>query len=200
VSGNFRNDSEKYHDYNIHVGKRLIFIDNEIDEFVASEFIKNMNLLDASPSQKEQEITLDINTPGGNDQAGWAIYDRIRQSPCYVTGRVFADCSSMGTIILQACDERIIAENVCLLFHEGTDAVPEKHSRDAESYLKQIPVWRKRMYDLYKQCTGLRRSQLESLVKMDKYVYAKQALELGFVDKILENEPPEWYNKRIKNK
>ena len=162
-----------------------------------SIFIKNLNILD---TVSDEPIIVDINSPGGDVENGWAIYDRIRQSHSRVIAKVWGDCSSMATIVLQACDEREASSNSLFLFHEGTVEKGEDHVRNFEAYAKILPLDRNRMYEIYHQATGFTRNRLEKLFTLDKFITAQTALEMGFIDKINENDHPEWYKDRIRAK
>ncbi len=192
-----RDDTERYHEHNIHIKNRTIYFYGEVDEFTANEFIKNINILDAV---SDEPIIVDINSAGGEVDNGWAIYDRIRQSKSRIIAKVWGDCSSMATIILQACDEREASENSLFLFHEGTAEKDVDHVRNFESYVKLLPLDRDRTYKVYHEATGLTRNRLEKLFTFDKFITAQTALDMGFIDKINENDHPEWYKDRIRNK
>jgi len=190
----FRDDSEKYHEYGWHQQKRLIRLMGEIDEAAAQQFIANMTLLDEGPGGKKQEpIIIDIYSIGGDAIAGWAIYDRIRQSPSFVTGRVWGEASSAASFILQACDERHIDEHAALMLHEGSHDAGEDHNRNAEAAAAQIPIYRKFMIKIFARAMCRSEQFIESFLIIDKYIYAEEALRKGLVDKILENSEPEWY-------
>lgn len=190
----FRDDSQKYHDNSFHLQKRLVWIRGEINEDTATEFIANMNLLDEGPGGKKKEaITIDIYTTGGCSISAWAIYDRIRQSACFITGRVWGEASSAGAYILQACDERLISEHGALMLHEGEDGLTTNHKRNVESYAKQIPVYRGFQIEAFSRALCKSKRSVETLLQFDKYYYADEALEEGLVDRILENSEPEWY-------
>ncbi|MDX1470254.1 MAG: ATP-dependent Clp protease proteolytic subunit [Flavobacteriaceae bacterium] len=182
MSRNIRDDAERYHQNNINLQKRLIYISAEIDSDVAVEFIKNMDILEAA--SEERDIQVRLYTPGGDETAGWAIYDRIRQSPCTVIGEVCGDCSSMGTIILQAFDHRIASEHSLFLFHEGSSEIPEDHVQNVKAAAKLIDLGNDWMYKIYMKSTGKTRKQLERVFRMDRYLTAPMALKEKFIDEI----------------
>jgi ATP-dependent protease ClpP protease subunit len=62
-----------------------------------------------------------MNNPGGDWYHGMAIYDAIKYSSCECTIKVYGHAMSMGSIILQAADHRIMMPNSRFMIHYGYD-------------------------------------------------------------------------------
>jgi ATP-dependent Clp endopeptidase proteolytic subunit ClpP len=88
-----------------------------VDNFMAEFFIKGMHLLESRGGDKE--ITIIMNNPGGDWYHGMAIYDCIKNSSCHCTIRVFGHAMSMGSIILQSADSRIMMPSSRFMIHYG---------------------------------------------------------------------------------
>lgn len=77
-----------------------------------------------------------------------AIYDIIRLSPSHIYGTAWGYATSMGSIILQAFDTRIITPNCVLMIHDGKDSLTGT-PKSVEAWAKQSKKIRKRTYEIY---------------------------------------------------
>jgi ATP-dependent Clp protease protease subunit len=183
-----RDDVDKFFSYSIHIPSRTLYMGDEVDEEMAELFLKGMTLLQA---MKEDSIHVIMNNTGGDEYHGLAIFDAIATSKCHVTITAYGHAMSMGSWILQAADERILAPNCTVMVHYGVwyggDAVRnvvlasakemERLNRAMEaSYLKRMKQVDKR-YTLRK---------LQKLLETDSYFTAEEAVEMGLADRILE--------------
>lgn len=89
-----------------------------VDFVMAEYFIKGMHVLE---SKNSKPITIVMNNPGGDWYHGMAIYDAISCSPCEITIKVYGHAMSMGSVILQAADHRIMMPNSRFMIHYGYD-------------------------------------------------------------------------------
>lgn len=113
------------------VGKTYDDDETGVDNFMAEYFIKGMHLLEKKNA--DQEIMIIMNNPGGDWYHGMAIYDAIINSPCHCTVKVFGHAMSMGSIILQAADHRIMMPNSRFMIHYGYDG-KYGHSKTFEKW------------------------------------------------------------------
>ena len=90
-----------------------------VDAFMAESVIKAMYLLETLNSDP---ITILMNNPGGDFFHGLAIYDAISTTKSHCTIKVFGHAMSMGSIILQAADTRIMMPNSRFMIHYGYDS------------------------------------------------------------------------------
>lgn len=90
--------------------------DTSIADVSAELFIKGLHVLEAKNSKP---ITILMNSPGGDWYHGMAIYDAIKCSPCKITIRVYGHAMSMGSVILQAADHRIMMPRSRFMIHYG---------------------------------------------------------------------------------
>jgi ATP-dependent protease ClpP protease subunit len=121
-----RENLDSWFDLNLDVDGRFIYMgsvgkdysENEtgVDNFMAEYFIKGMHILE---NRSDKPITVIMNNPGGDVYHGFAIYDSIKTSNCHCTIKVFGHAMSMGSIILQAADHRIMLPNSRFMIHYG---------------------------------------------------------------------------------
>lgn len=90
-----------------------------VDAFMAESIIKSIYLLE---NQNTDNITILMNNPGGDFFHGLAIYDAIKAAKSHCTITVYGHAMSMGSLILQAADHRIMMPNSRFMIHYGYDS------------------------------------------------------------------------------
>lgn len=192
-----RDDVDKFHDYSLYVPTRTIYMGSEnvsedgeqeagVNSTMAERQIKNLHILDAA---SEEPIMIVMNNPGGDVNHGLAIYDAIKACRSHVTVKVFGYAMSMGSIILQAADERIMSENASQMIHYGTMGIQShvktvyKHADES----KRIDKWMETMYlnKIKEKNPHFTLARLQRMLHHDTFLTAKQSVELGLADKIL---------------
>ena len=183
-----RDDLDRFFDYSIHIPSRTIFIGGEVEEEMAEFFLKAMHVMLAQSSEK---ITIIMNSGGGDEYDGLAMYDAIACSHAPVSIVLYGSAMSMGSWIPQAADERIMSPHCTMMLHYGSWGGYELDSRHVDAMAAE----NKRLTILMEE-TYLRRirekqpkfaaAKLKKMLSDEAFLTAKQALELGLVDKVLE--------------
>lgn len=178
-----------FYNQDIFLPSRTIFIgcDNSEGEAVISAdqtsyIIKGMHILENEDPEKD--ITIILNSSGGDEYHGWGIYDVIRASPCRVTIKAVGQCMSMGTIILQAADVRLAYPNTSFLVHNGSVGFVGDAEK-AISEAKEVERLIERMYEVYMEATGLSKAKIKAMCQKESYMGAKEALKIGLIDSII---------------
>ena len=116
---------DKWFTYNLDIDNRVIYMgsfnkisedESGVDHLMAESFIKGLHVLE---SKNNSEITIIMNNPGGEWYHGMAIFDAIQNARCHCTIKVYGYTMSMGSIILQAADKRILMPNSRFMIHYG---------------------------------------------------------------------------------
>jgi ATP-dependent protease ClpP protease subunit len=116
---------DKWFNHNLDVENRVLYMgsvdrtseyESGVDHLMAESFIKGLHVLE---SKNDNEITIIMNNPGGEWYHGMAIYDAIQNARCHCTIKVYGYAMSMGSIILQAADNRILMPNSRFMIHYG---------------------------------------------------------------------------------
>lgn len=191
-----RDDIDRLHDYSLHLPTRTVFLETPItddgDEHgvgyaMAQRVIKNLRLLDHVSGE---QITLIINTTGGDIFHGMGIYDAIRACRSPIRGLVIGNASSMGCVLLQACDVRVATPNSSIMYHAGTMdgacGAPFREGIRAVQYEEQLGEIIDRI--VYERVSVKKPSMTYSKFKVETdrgiYCTAPQALEWGFIDEV----------------
>lgn len=189
-------DIEMFHDYKILVTNRIMYVGSEsydsegtesgTDSFMVGRFIKNMEILE---SINHQPIEIIMNNCGGDIHSGMGIYDRIMLSPCHITIKVFGEASSMGSVILQAADKRLMSPNAVQIIHYGAFSVGAE-AKSAYRFVDEFKRIDKFMEKLYmakikKKDPLYKLGRLQRLLEHDTYLTAQQSVDLGLADGII---------------
>lgn len=180
-------DIDFFHNYDIHLESRTITICDEVDDSLFKRVLKNINLL----SQTEGDITILLYGPGGDVTACRAIYDTINLCKNYVKIIGYGEIASASTIIMMAGDERRMTPNSKLMVHIGESAMNYNHPKNIEEHyhnMKDDNAW---MEDIYlRRIKEVKprytRQQLQDLLVWDKYIKPSEALDLGLITHIWE--------------
>ncbi len=155
-----------------------------VDSAMAKNFEIAMRILEyLGPTAP---ITVMMNNPGGDYYHGMAIYDRIMDSPCHVTIHASGYVMSMGSIIFQAADKRLMTRNATMLLHYGTSGY-SGHTLDHERSVDESKRLRIVMEDTYlermlKKDPKMTRAKVHELLQFDTFLDASRAIRLGLAD------------------
>jgi len=180
----------QFHDNNIYPPGRLILLDGDINSECSAQFISNIRSLDYLGNE---DITVLLKTEGGEVHEGMAIFDAIKECDSKVIVHAVGICWSMGAIILQAGDKRLISENATLMVHEGDLSIPESHKSNAERWIKEYERLDKLTDKLLLDKIRIKhprftKKKLKEMLIFDTILTAEQAIELGLADEIAEHK------------
>ncbi|MBD3292062.1 MAG: hypothetical protein GF393_04000 [Armatimonadia bacterium] len=183
-----REDSDRFFDYDLHIPSRTMFIGGEVEEQMAELMLKGMHLL--VYTSKEHPIRIILNSPGGDEYHGLAIFDAIATCPVHVTVTAFGHCMSMGSWILQAADERILSPRCTMMIHYGTwfadDSVRGVRASCREMERMNLLMEEAYLRRMKERDPTYPLRKLRRLLDDDTYIPADEAIEMGLADRILE--------------
>ncbi len=194
-----RDEVDRFHDYGIYIPSRTIFMGSEeydieggesgTDGKMAERAIKNLAILEA---MNKEPITIIANNCGGDEFHGFAIFDAIKLCKSHVTMKVFGHAMSMGSIILQAADERIMAPTSRQMIHYGTWGIND-HAKTAQQWAKEgakIDLWMEQLYlnKIREKNSAFKLSTLRKMLDHDTFLTAQESVDLGLADKVLSEE------------
>lgn len=193
-----REDIDRFFDYDISVTTRTIYMgsiesdlksgeESGVNAGLSERAIKALHLLD----QTEGNITIILNLSGGDVYHGFAIYDAIKSCKNRVIIKVFGMALSMGAIILQAGDERILSPNSKIMIHHGYMGMDYNHTKIFQKWAEEGKKTNEQFLDLLmekikEKNPNFKRSQLNEICNFDTILTSKEAIDLGLADKILE--------------
>jgi len=157
-----------------------LFILEPITDVLAKSVIKDVH------EAKGEDINVHIMTLGGSMLAGNAISRTLIDSKSNVTTNVVGVAASMGAVISQAGDKRLIAEDALFNIHNGAQAnvgrgTKEEHLEAADTLHKMDDIMVKSL-----SRSGLEKEQIKGIMSLDKLLTADEAVTLGFFDGMSE--------------
>ena len=174
-------DLRALHDLGIDINKGIIPLVGEVGEEMYARLVHCITAISNNKLAYEQ-LTVILNTYGGDLYQAFAIYDLLKRQPMPIRIVCNGPVMSAGTIILMAADVREISPNSFLMYHYGQEA------NDTEQSAKQNARLLKLMKNLYKENSSVTTRTLNKWFSQDTYYNADEALKLGLVDEIMEND------------
>jgi len=167
---------------------RIIFIGTPINDFVANAVIAQMLFLQMEDPKKD--ISLYINSPGGSVTDGMAIYDTMNFLQCDIVTYCVGQAASMSTLLLAAGTQgkRYALPNSRVMMHQPTGGATGQ-TADIAIAAREIVRWRERMNELLASHTKKTAEEISADSDHDFYLTAKEAVEYGIVDKVIESKP-----------
>jgi ATP-dependent Clp protease protease subunit len=165
---------------------RVVFIDGEINDINADLIVAQLLFLESQDPARD--ISIYINCPGGSVTAGLAIYDTIQYIKPDVQTICLGQASSMAALIL-ACGspgKRFALPSSRILIHQPWGNASGQSS-DISLQAREILRLKKLTIDYFARHTGKTVEQLSSGMERDFYMSAREAVEYGLADKIMES-------------
>lgn len=166
---------------------RIILLSGEIDDILANTVVAELLYLD---SLSHEDISIYINSPGGNVTSGFAIYDTMNFIKSDVSTIYLGMAASMAAFLLSSGKEgkRYALPNSEVMIHQplgGASGQATEIKIAAEHILKT----KKKLNEILAKNTGKSIKQIENDTDRDNYLTANDAKDYGLVDKILTTAP-----------
>lgn len=167
------------------VKERIIFLGTPIDDQIANVIVAQ--LLYLNHEDPEKEIQMYINSPGGQIYAGLAIYDTMQMITNPISTVAVGVTASFGTVLLAAGAKgrRYALPNATIHMHQPLGGA-QGQATDIEIQAKQILRLKSLLLGILAKHTGQPLEVVERDSDRDYYLEAKQAVEYGLVDQVLE--------------
>ena len=176
---------------------RVIMLDTDVNEHTASLIVAQLLFLESENPDKD--ISLYVNSPGGQVTAGLAIYDTMQFIKCDVQTIVMGQAASMGSMLAQAGapGKRFVLPESRTMIHRVSSGTPgtrgSVHVQDLQfedskrSFEESVRV-NKRLTELYVRhnTAGKTYDELYDTMKFDTFLSAQQAVDFGLADKIVD--------------
>ena len=151
-------DIDKYFEYGLDIPNRTIYLGcanynedgdgNGVDFHMTEKFIKALHILDMQAPQGDKPITIIANNPGGSWYHGMAMFGAMESCKNHVTIKMYGHAMSMGSVIPQAADERLIDKRCRFMIHYGYDG-GHGHSKLFEKWSDEGKIVNYEMENIY---------------------------------------------------
>ncbi|MGK2287269.1 head maturation protease, ClpP-related [Pedomonas sp. V897] len=131
-----------------------------------------------------RDVTVYINSPGGDVFEGIAIYNRLREHPAHVTVKIMGVAASAASLIAMAGDRIEIGAAAFLMIHNAwVMAIGNRHDmREVADYLEPFDA---AMADVYAARSGGSRDEIVAMMDAETWLNGGQAIEKGLADALL---------------
>lgn len=144
-------------------------------------------------SKVKGDLTVWLNSPGGDVFAASQIYTMLRNHKGKVTVKINALAASAASVVAMAGDETLIAPTAMLMIHDPA-CYAAGNKADMEKAIELLEEVKESIINAYEEKCHLSRAKIAKMMSEETWLNAKKALQLGFVDGILfakEKQPAE---------
>ena len=165
---------------------RIIFLGSEINDDVANVISAQLLWLE---QQSDKDITIQIASPGGSIYSGYTILDSMTYISPDISTVSMGMTASMATIIASSGTKgkRFILPHTRFLIHQPLGGTKGQCS-DIQIEAKEIQMLKEELTQILADNSGQPYDVIERMCDRDTILTAKQAVEYGFVDKIISNK------------
>ena len=166
---------------------RIIFLSGEINTEMANAIIAQLLFLNAQ--DKEKDITMYINSPGGSVTAGLGIYDTMNHISCDVATVCIGMAASMGAFLLSSGTKgkRFALPNSEVMIHQPLGGA-RGQATDIQIVAENIIKIKNKLASILAENTGQDVNKVLADTERDNYLSAKEAKDYGIVDQVLEKK------------
>ncbi len=155
-----------------------------VDEVSPKQFREELS------QYKGRDITVWINSNGGDVHAASQIYTALKEHQGKVTVKIDGTAISAASVIAMAGDEVLMSPTSVMMIHNpwtwvDGDARDMRHMADVLDEVKQTII------NAYQMKTGLSRQEISDMMDEETWMGAKKAMEKGFADGMLYEEEVE---------
>ena len=168
--------------------ERVVFVVGPIDDYMANVVVAQLLFLESDNPDKD--INLYINSPGGVETAGLAIYDTMQYERCDISTICVGQAASAASLLLMAGEKgkRYALPNSRVMIHQPSGGA-QGQATDIEIQAREILYLRGRLNDIYVKHTGQSLEQIERDMERDRFMSAEDAKAYGMIDSVLETRP-----------
>jgi ATP-dependent Clp protease protease subunit len=180
--------------------ERIIMLNGPVEDYMANLIVAQLLFLESEDPNKE--ISLFINSPGGQVTAGLSIYDTMQFIKPDVATYVMGQACSMGSFLAQAGaagKRHALAESRTMIHRvssgtpgtRGSVHIQELQFEDTKRSFEESQRINQRLTELYVKhnTAGKTYDQMFEVMKFDTFLSAHEAVEFGLADKVLDKRP-----------
>ena len=132
---------------------------------------------------EDGDLTIWINSPGGNVFAAAEIYTMIRDYPHNVTVRIASIAASAASVIAMAGNTVQMSPTALLMIHDPS-TIAFGNTKDMEKAIATLTEVKESIINAYAAKTGLSRSRISKLMSDETWINAKKAVELNDISPV----------------
>ena len=174
-----------YDIYSRLLNERIVFLGRPIDDDVANVIVAQLLHLEAESS--DLDISLYINSPGGDMTGLFAIHDTMAFLRCDVSTICVGQAASAAAVLLAAGakGKRYTLPNSRVLIHQPHGGA-QGQSTDIEIQVREMVEMRNRMVQILAEATGQSTERISADTDRDYILRGDDAVEYGIVDHVID--------------
>jgi len=163
---------------------RIVMLTGPIETAMANTIVAQLLFLESE--NPNADISLYINSPGGDVSAGWAIMDTMRYIKPNVSTIGMGLVASMASVLLAAGTKgkRFVLPNTQIMIHQPSSGTEGKVT-DMEIYLKEVQHTKKALIKQMVEFTGRKEKEVFDAMERDNWMQPDEAKDFGIIDGIL---------------
>jgi ATP-dependent Clp protease protease subunit len=164
--------------------ERIIFVSGEVEDTMANLIVAQLLFLESE--DKDKDITLYVNTPGGSVTAGFAVIDTMNLIKSNVSTVVIGMAASMGAVIASqgTKGKRFALPNAEIMMHQPSSGF-QGTSADIEISARNVLKMRDNIDRLLAEATGKSVEQIHNDTDRDFWLTAPDAVTYGVIDRVI---------------
>ena len=166
------------------LNERIIFLGTPIDDQIANLIVAQ--LLHLESEDPDKDISIYINSPGGQVYSGLAIYDTMQFIKPDVQTICVGIAMSMGAVILAggAKGKRMALPNAKILIHQVTSGF-QGQATDIEIQARETIALKRRLEEILALHTGKEAEKVSKDMERDYFMTSEEAKEYGIIDNVI---------------
>lgn len=178
------NRGERAYDiYSRMLKDRIVFLNGEVNMHSANLIVAQLLFLESEDPDKD--ISLYINSPGGEVYSGLAVYDTMQYLKAPVNTICVGLAASMGAVLLTAGKKRMALPHSRIMIHQPLGGAQGQAS-DIEIQAKEILKLREVINEILIKHTGRTKEEIERATDRDRFFDPYEAKEFGLLDTVFE--------------
>jgi len=176
---------ERFFDiYSRLLNERIIFLGTPIDDQVANLIIAQLIHLESEDPDKD--ISIYVNSPGGQVYSGLAIYDTMQFIRPDIQTICVGIAMSMGAVILSGGAEgkRLALPNAKILIHQVSGGF-QGQATDIEIQARETIALKRRLEEILSEHTGRPQEQVAKDMERDYFMTSQEAQDYGIIDNVI---------------
>ncbi len=165
--------------------ERVVFMVGPVDDHMANIIVAQLLFLESE--NPEKDISLYVNSPGGNVSSGLAVYDTMQFIRPDVSTVCIGQAASMGAVILAGGekDKRHALPHSRVMIHQPMGG-SQGQASDIEIHTREILGVRERLNQILSRHTGQSLDTIKTDTDRDNFMSAEEARKYGIIDSVLK--------------
>ncbi len=169
------------------LARRIVLLTDVVTPESMAELILDIMYLESEGDYRE--ITLLINSPGGDYSSGIALFDLLKSTHSPIRTVCIGTAASMGAILFLAGDKREMLPHTRLMIHDpsvSNSTLANLKPHEIERTMSELDKVRRELVDIVSQTTGKSAKVVEKMTREDCFFNAQEALDFGLATGVAE--------------